>query len=81
VKRKPNRPHCITLGFFSGFVSFPSLAAPIRSAARFSPRGVAERFAAANRPEGWNLWLNYTLSPAEPKQAQSTAARRRSEAK
>jgi len=38
-------------------------------------------FAAANRPEGWNLWLSYTLSPAEPKQAQSTAARRRSEAK
>jgi hypothetical protein len=22
-------------------------------------------FAAANRPEGWNLWLSYTLSPAE----------------
>jgi len=38
-------------------------------------------FAAANRPEGWNLWLSYTLSPAEPKQAQSTAPRRRSEAK
>jgi hypothetical protein len=25
-----------------------------------------KEFAAANRPEGWNAWLTYTLSPAEP---------------
>jgi hypothetical protein len=30
-----------------------------------------KEFAAANRPEGWNLWLAYTLAPAEP--ARSTA--------
>ena len=32
-----------------------------------------KEFAAANRPEGWNLWLTYTLSPAEPKPARATA--------
>jgi hypothetical protein len=25
-----------------------------------------KEFAAANRPEGWNVWLTYTLSPADP---------------
>src|SRR5262249_26802714 len=25
-----------------------------------------KEFAAANRPDGWNFWLTYTLSPAEP---------------
>jgi hypothetical protein len=25
-----------------------------------------KEFAAANRPEGWNVWLTYTLSPAAP---------------
>jgi hypothetical protein len=34
-----------------------------------------KEFAAANRPEGWNLWLAYTLAPAEP--ARSTAPPRR----
>jgi hypothetical protein len=38
-------------------------------------------FAAANRPEGWNLWLSYTLSPAEPKPARSTAPQRRADAR
>ena len=38
-------------------------------------------FAAANRPEGWNLWLSYTLSRAEPKPARSTAPRRRADAR
>ena len=38
-----------------------------------------KEFAAANRPEGWNLWLAYTLAPAEP--ARSTAPPRRMYAK
>ena len=38
-----------------------------------------KEFAAANRPEGWNLWLTYTLSPAEPKPKGSTAPPRRAE--
>jgi hypothetical protein len=25
-----------------------------------------KEFAAANRPEGWNVWLTYTLSPSDP---------------
>jgi hypothetical protein len=36
-----------------------------------------KEFAAANRPEGWNLWLAYTLAPAEPAPARSTAPSRR----
>jgi hypothetical protein len=24
-----------------------------------------KEFAAANRPEGWNVWLTYTLSPSD----------------
>jgi len=36
-----------------------------------------KEFAAANRPEGWNLWLAYTLAPAEPAPARSTAPPRR----
>ena len=34
-------------------------------------------FAAANRPEGWNLWLSYTLSPADPAPARAAATPRR----
>ena len=34
-------------------------------------------FAAANRPEGWNLWLSYALSPADPASARSTPPTRR----
>ena len=40
-----------------------------------------KEFAAANRPEGWNLWLAYTLAPAEPAPARSTAPPRRMYAK
>jgi hypothetical protein len=36
-----------------------------------------KEFAAANRPEGWNVWLTYTLSPAEPTPARSAAPTRR----
>jgi hypothetical protein len=32
-------------------------------------------FAAANRPEGWNLWLTYALSPADPAPARPTPPR------
>ena len=35
-----------------------------------------KEFAAANRPEGWNVWLTYTLSPAEPAPASPPPARR-----
>jgi hypothetical protein len=38
-------------------------------------------FAAANRPEGWNLWLSYTLSPADPAPARAAATPRRIYAK
>jgi hypothetical protein len=38
-------------------------------------------FAAANRPEGWNLWLSYALSPADPTSTRSTAPKRRMYAK
>ncbi|MGZ3290817.1 MAG: SphA family protein, partial [Xanthobacteraceae bacterium] len=38
-------------------------------------------FAAANRPEGWNLWLSYALSPADPAPARTTATPRRMYAK
>ena len=40
-----------------------------------------KEFAAANRPEGWNLWLTYTLSPAEPNAKSSTAPTRRADAR
>ena len=40
-----------------------------------------KEFAAANRPEGWNLWLTYTLPPAEPKSKGSTAPPRRADAR
>jgi hypothetical protein len=40
-----------------------------------------KEFAAANRPEGWNLWLTYTLSPAEPKSNGSTAPSRHADAR
>ncbi len=40
-----------------------------------------KEFAAANRPEGWNLWLSYALSPADPTPARSTAPTRRMYAK
>jgi hypothetical protein len=40
-----------------------------------------KEFAAANRPEGWNMWLTYALSPAEPAPTQSTAPTRRIYAK
>jgi len=40
-----------------------------------------KEFAAANRPEGWNAWLTYTLSPAEPTPARSAAPTRRMPAK
>ena len=40
-----------------------------------------KEFAAANRPEGWNLWLTYTLSPAEPKSKGSTAPPRHADAR
>jgi hypothetical protein len=35
-----------------------------------------KEFAAANRPEGWNVWLTYTLSPAESAPTPPPAARR-----
>ena len=38
-------------------------------------------FAAANRPEGWNLWLTYALSPADPGAARATPPARRLYAK
>ena len=37
-----------------------------------------KEFAAANRPEGWNLWLTYALSPAEPGPTRATPPARRS---
>jgi hypothetical protein len=40
-----------------------------------------KEFAAANRPEGWNVWLTYALSPADPASSRSTAAPRRMYAK
>jgi hypothetical protein len=36
-----------------------------------------KEFAAANRPEGWNVWLSYTISPADAAPAQATAPPRR----
>jgi hypothetical protein len=36
-----------------------------------------KEFAAANRPEGWNLWLTYTLSPSESASTRSTTPARR----
>jgi len=36
-----------------------------------------KEFAAANRPEGWNVWLTYTLSPAEPAPARPPPPARR----
>jgi len=35
-----------------------------------------KEFAAANRPEGWNVWLTYTLSPAESTPTRPSAPRR-----
>ena len=40
-----------------------------------------KEFAAANRPEGWNLWLTYALSPADPGPARPTPPARRLYAK
>jgi len=40
-----------------------------------------KEFAAANRPEGWNFWLTYALSPADPAPARSTAPPQRMYAK
>jgi hypothetical protein len=40
-----------------------------------------KEFAGANRPEGWNVWLTYTLSPAEAAPARSAAPTRRMPAK
>jgi hypothetical protein len=40
-----------------------------------------KEFAAANRPEGWNLWVTYALSPADPAPTRSTAPTRRMYAK
>jgi hypothetical protein len=48
--------------------------------ANVNVRGYKE-FAAANRPEGWNLWLTYTLSPSEPAPTRSTAPAQRVYAK
>jgi hypothetical protein len=36
-----------------------------------------KEFGAANRPEGWNLWLTYTLSPSESASTRSTAPAQR----
>jgi hypothetical protein len=38
-------------------------------------------FAPTNRPEGWNLWLTYALSPADPGAARATPPARRLYAK
>jgi hypothetical protein len=35
-----------------------------------------KEFAAANRPEGWNVWFTYTLSPAESAPTRPSAPRR-----
>jgi hypothetical protein len=40
-----------------------------------------KEFAAANRPEGWNLWLTYALSPADPGPTRATPPARRLYAK
>ena len=40
-----------------------------------------KEFAAANRPEGWNFWLTYALSPADPAPARSPAPPQRMYAK
>ena len=40
-----------------------------------------KEFAAANRPEGWNLWLTYALSPADPGPTRPTPPARRLYAK
>jgi hypothetical protein len=40
-----------------------------------------KEFAAANRPEGWNAWLTYTLSPADPAPAPPPPPARRMHAK
>jgi hypothetical protein len=40
-----------------------------------------KEFAAANRPEGWNVWLTYTLSPSDRAQTRPTAPPRRIYAK
>jgi hypothetical protein len=40
-----------------------------------------KEFAGANRPEGWNLWVTYALSPADPAAARTTAPPRRMYAK
>jgi hypothetical protein len=37
----------------------------------FNVRGYKE-FEAANRPEGWSLWLTFALSPAPPAEASPT---------
>ena len=40
-----------------------------------------QEFAAANRPEGWNVWLTYQLSPADPAPTRSVPPPRRLHAK
>jgi hypothetical protein len=40
-----------------------------------------KEFAAANRPEGWNVWLTYTLSPSDRAQTRPAAPPRRISAK
>jgi hypothetical protein len=35
-----------------------------------------KEFAAANRPDGWNFWLTYALSPAEAAPARSSPPQR-----
>jgi hypothetical protein len=40
-----------------------------------------KEFAAANRPEGWNVWLTYTLSPADPAPVRPPPPARRVSAK
>jgi hypothetical protein len=38
--------------------------------------GRRKEFAAANRPDGWNFWLTYALSPAEAAPARSSPPQR-----
>lgn len=41
----------------------------------FNLKGYRE-FAAQNRPDGWNAWLTFAISPAAPGKAQASTKRR-----
>jgi len=59
------QPAVIGLGAQIGYI-FP--VAGMQGYLNFKGYG---EFANENRPDGWNLWLNFTLSPAPPSSTSS----------